>query len=432
MPSLRQIISDYAPVAANITGGIVQRRGATTATNRLTTGANRAMDTITAGSDRAERTMADVYGQQQRTLAPFRAAGESTLPGLTAGVAPGGEYNKPFTMADFELYKDPGFQFRVSQGERAIKAGANAGGIRFSGATLKALSQFNQDSASQEAQAAYNRQQNDVQNRFERVSDVAGIGERAAGAEVTAGGTYGANLSRLHQSTAAQLADLQTDLASAEAAGDITKANAINDTISGILSTVENTGTAKSMAKLMGMGGGAAAAGGAATAGTSLAAITAGAVPAIPMASTIGGSIAAGGSVAGGLAGTTGATAATGTAAGGAGLGSAAVGLLTNPITIAAGAALGVGILWSKSQAHHEASDWVKNFQDPFDKQVDAINRDTSLAPEHKMELKRAAGVDYLAASMEFAKKKGSDGRKVIGQAMDTFRKYYSDLGLAT
>ena len=61
---------------------------------------------------------------------------------------------KPFNADTFELYKDPGFQYRLKEGQALIEQGANAGGTRFSGATLKALSDFGQESASQEYGAA--------------------------------------------------------------------------------------------------------------------------------------------------------------------------------------------------------------------------------------------------------------------------------------
>lgn len=421
MPSLRQLARDYGvPVGSQIVGGILARRATGNATQNLTTGVGRAMDRINTGYDSSARTMADVYRQQQQTLAPYRATGESALPGLQAGVAQGGEFNKPFTMADLDLYKDPGFQFRLQQGQRAINAGANAGGTRFSGATLKALSQFNQESASQEAQAAYARQQNDLQSRFGRVMNVEGIGERAAGAEVSAGSQYGANLSRLQQSTSQQLADLETDLASAQAAGDIAKANSINDTISGILGAVDNVGTAKSLAQQAGITGGLG------TAGT-VAGIT-GAAGGTASAAGIGILPATLPDFGATLAGIGAPTLATGsTAATGGGLGATVGGLLTNPITIAAGVALGVGLLWRKSQAHHEANDFVQGVQNPFNEQMDSVNRGNYL-PEQKAELKRAISVDYLAALMNFSKK-GSDQAKVAMQALADFKKWYGDAG---
>lgn len=423
MPSLRQLY-DLAPVAAQVVGGVVQRRGTGQAVNRLQEGAATATDTINRGADASRRTMTDVYGQQQRRLAPYNAAGESTLPGLTAGVAPGGEFNKPFSMADFELYRDPMFNYRVEQGQRRIKAAGNAGGTRFSTATMKALAQNVVDETRADEIGAYGRYQDDLAGRFNRVSSVEGIGERAAGAEVNAGAQYGANLSRLEQSTAQQLSELQTDLASAQAAGDIKKASTITDTITGVLGTMENSSTAKSMAKLLGFGSSAipaaqvaagvsgtvGLAGGAAGAGLASAPAALGGLPA--SAALFGGGAPTG----------IGATLGLGGSPGFLGVGAATIPVIG---AVVAGAVIGAG-LWKKAQTSAKADKWVE-VQRPFDEQMASIDRAATsgqLPPAEVAQSKKAVVTDYLAAAMEFARK-GKDHATVIRQAMDTFRRYY-------
>jgi hypothetical protein len=41
---------------------------------------------------------------------------------LTGGLAPGGEFTKSFTMDDYQA--DPGYQFRLSEGEKGINNAA--------------------------------------------------------------------------------------------------------------------------------------------------------------------------------------------------------------------------------------------------------------------------------------------------------------------
>jgi hypothetical protein len=53
-------------------------------------------------------------------------------------LAPGGEFNRNFTLADFQ--KDPGYQFRMDQGQQALERSAAAGGGLLSGGTGKACS----------------------------------------------------------------------------------------------------------------------------------------------------------------------------------------------------------------------------------------------------------------------------------------------------
>jgi hypothetical protein len=55
------------------------------------------------------------------------------------------------------LQQDPGYQFRLQQGMQALDRQGAAGGLRLSGAQLKAAQQYSQGEASQEYDAAYNR-----------------------------------------------------------------------------------------------------------------------------------------------------------------------------------------------------------------------------------------------------------------------------------
>jgi hypothetical protein len=112
---------------------------------------------------------------------------------------------------------------------------------------------------------------------------------------------------------------------------------------------------------------------------------------------------------------------------GGGGASAAIVGLLQNPITIAAGAALGIGLLIRKAQAHHKADDWVQGFQNPFDAKmarIDQLLQAGGMTPEDAQAMKAANVKDYIGAAQQFAAK-GKDHSLVIRQAMDTLRQYY-------
>ncbi len=118
----------------------------------------------------------------------------------------------------------------------------------------------------------------------------------------------------------------------------------------------------------------------------------------------------------------------------GSGLGSTIAGLATNPITIGVAAALAGTIALLKSQAHHEANTWVKGFQNPFDQQMDQLNRQFHAAAQSEQLSKEQASairdqVAQLAAGYqqklsEF-ERKGSDERTVGRQARATADKYY-------
>ena len=99
-----------------------------------------------------------------------------------------GALSRNFTLADFN--KDPGYEFRRSEGQRGLEASASARGGILSGGALKAIARYNQDAASQEYGAAYGRFNNDQTTRFNRLASLAGIGQTATGAGIAAGNAY--------------------------------------------------------------------------------------------------------------------------------------------------------------------------------------------------------------------------------------------------
>lgn len=125
------------------------------------------------------------YDTSRSDLAPYRDAGYKSLSQLTAGNEPGAEFNRKYTRADVEL--DPGYQFRLGEGQRGVEASAAARGGALSGRTLKELDQYNQGFASNEFGNAYNRYQADLTSRFNRLSGVAGTGQTAVNAGNAAG-----------------------------------------------------------------------------------------------------------------------------------------------------------------------------------------------------------------------------------------------------
>jgi len=108
-------------------------------------------------------------------------------------------YQKPedFSYADFiapsaeeVLAEDPGYQFRLGEGLRAMEAGAAAKGTLRGGGTLKGLMDYGQSAASQEYQRAYDRRLRGYQTGLgaaERAyATNLGAGERAYGLQVRA------------------------------------------------------------------------------------------------------------------------------------------------------------------------------------------------------------------------------------------------------
>lgn len=91
-----------------------------------------------------------------------------------------GSFTKPFDAEEFYKYEDPGYFFRLQQGEQALQNKAAAGDGAFSGAALKDLLGYNQDMASTEYGNAFNRYQTSQGNIFQRLMGIAGLGQNAA------------------------------------------------------------------------------------------------------------------------------------------------------------------------------------------------------------------------------------------------------------
>lgn len=90
-----------------------------------------------------------------------------------------GSLSRDFSLADFQA--DPGYAFRLQEGQKALERSAAAGGRFLGGATLKALTRYGQGQGSQEFGNAYNRFQTNRSTRFNQLAAVAGIGQTASG-----------------------------------------------------------------------------------------------------------------------------------------------------------------------------------------------------------------------------------------------------------
>jgi hypothetical protein len=127
-----------------------------------------------------------------------------------------GDLNRDFTLADFQ--KDPGYEFRLAEGEKGINRAAAARGGFVSGAALKDLDRYDQDYASGEFSNAYNRFNNDRTNRFNRLTTLAGLGTSAT-----------SQLINQNQNTANNVGELATQVGNVNAARYMSQGNAVSD-----------------------------------------------------------------------------------------------------------------------------------------------------------------------------------------------------------
>lgn len=128
--------------------------------------------------------------------------GATADPYATTNKATGGfgSLAKPFGASDFQA--DPGYDFRISEGMKALQRSAASKGGLLSGATLKAITRFGQDTASGEYQNAYNRYNTNQTNLYNRLAGVAGTGQTAVNNIGAQGQEYASNAGALTNASA--------------------------------------------------------------------------------------------------------------------------------------------------------------------------------------------------------------------------------------
>ncbi len=179
--------------------------------------AGKAAKTQAASADQASAIQQANFEQTRKDLMPYKQAGDTSLSQLMGQMGSNGYFNQTYTGQD--IYSDPSYQFRLQQGQDAIQSSAAAKGGLLTGATLKALQNYGQESASQEYGNAYNRFNADQTNRYNRLSNLVGVGQNAA-AQV---GNAGAQTSQA-------IANNTMAGANSIAAGQVGSANAWSNT----------------------------------------------------------------------------------------------------------------------------------------------------------------------------------------------------------
>jgi len=113
------------------------------------------------------------------------------------------------------LMTAPGFQFRISEGQKALERSAAARGTLLTGGTLKAITRYGQDFAS-----------NEYNNRYNQLMGLSQLGYGAAGQQANLGSSYAGNAGNLLTNQANTGTGLITQNANAQAAGTVGAANA--------------------------------------------------------------------------------------------------------------------------------------------------------------------------------------------------------------
>jgi len=166
------------------------------------------------GQAASTRYAADLANQQyEQTRAdqmPFLEAGKTALNKLIPLAT-------NYTPFDYNaMTADPGYAFRLSEGQKALDRQAAARGGLISGSALKAATRYGQDMGSQEYNSSFNRYLAQRNAELNPLQSLAGMGQ-----------TTGTNLGSMGASNAANVGNLATSGAAATAAGNVGATNAI-------------------------------------------------------------------------------------------------------------------------------------------------------------------------------------------------------------
>jgi hypothetical protein len=193
--------------------------------------ASKAADTQAGAQSQANQLAYSMFQQQQAQQEPWRQAGVTALGKLTAA----SDYT-PFSYNEFT--KDPGYAFRLSEGQKALDNQAAARSGLISGNALRAATAYGQNMGSQEYQNAFNRYQTERQAKLGPLQTLAGIGQSATN-------QMGANTGN-YSNTAGQGI---TNIGNVQAAGGMGQANALAGGVSQYLNYSNNNDLLSALSK---------------------------------------------------------------------------------------------------------------------------------------------------------------------------------------
>lgn len=139
----------------SIQAGLLQSQQALAAGQKLATGYGDAAAQEVAGYRAAEDMARQTLAQQTANQQPYMQAGTQALSTLGEGLKPGGQYNRPFTMADAQ--NSEAYKFALQQGKEAIGNASAAGGLQLSSSNIQSLGKFAEGIAAQYEQQAFDQ-----------------------------------------------------------------------------------------------------------------------------------------------------------------------------------------------------------------------------------------------------------------------------------
>lgn len=216
-----------AAIGSAVVGGVVSSRNAKKASKAQSQSAQDA-NNVTLTTQREAQAFQQKQADQARAdQEPWRTAGGNALTQLTQRMAPGGDLMRNFGMSDFE--QDPGYQFRLAEGQKGLNNSMAARGMALSGAALKATTNYNQGAASQEFGNAFARYKGNQEGQYNKLASLAGVGQIAANQNGSNAMQLGGNVGQGMMNAGQTMGNNLMGAGNARASGYIAQGNALVD-----------------------------------------------------------------------------------------------------------------------------------------------------------------------------------------------------------
>ena len=191
--------------AAVVAGAAIGAYATSEASGEQADAAKQAASTQADANKYAADLQYKMYQEQKALQKPWQEAGTGAINRLAAGLAQGGEFGTKFSQTDWQ--QDPGYAFRLKEGNRALNQSAAARGGLISGNALKAAEQYGQEMGSQEYQNAFNRYYREREAMLNPLQSLANVGQTTAQSLGGAAQAYGQSAGALASATGASSAN---------------------------------------------------------------------------------------------------------------------------------------------------------------------------------------------------------------------------------
>jgi len=229
-----------AVVVGSVIQGSMASGAASDAANAQAAASGNAAAAQLQGTRESIAAQKEAFDKQVALQEPFRQAGLKgqnelmDLLGLSGntGAVGYGSAAQPFNPQD--LYKDPGYAFRLNEGVKALDRSAAARGGLLGGNQLRGVTQFGQDYATNEYQNAFNRYQAERAARLNPLQSLAGQAQTSSNTLSNAAGNLGSGEAAALMNGANGVANGLINAGNARASGYVGSANAWGNTVGNI------------------------------------------------------------------------------------------------------------------------------------------------------------------------------------------------------